>query len=626
MLGCIWALALCPAARAQFAGGTGEPNDPYRIATAAQLAVIGTDPNLLRKHYVLIASIDMGGPDRATAEIPPFSGTFDGDGYVLRNLRLDDGSLFGVISDDGEVRNLGLVDVRATPGRLEVGALAACNWGRVVNCYSTGTILGDSPGAGGLVGLNVGTVADCYSTAAVGGTNSVGGLVGENAGTVSSCHASGDVSGDSWVGGLAGENWGKIVWSHSTGTVTCFVRAGGGLVGQNLSGEIVSCYADATIIGEHDYIGGLVGLNHGLVSSCYSIGSMTGEERVGGLVGYNMGAIRTSYSAVAVRSWGWNVGGLVGLGDAPKNCYFLDASEGGGLDNNVGTPLTGDQMRQRASFVDWDFWGATDDGVNDYWFMPVAAFPVLAWQTDITGLKMIPELPGLSLEQAQAALAAAGFVMGEITYDFHETLAGGHVISNSPRFLAPVGSAVDLVVTLEQDYDWGANAGDGTPARPYQIETAGQLESLAAHPELWNKRFMLTSDLDMIGRTYATALIAPDTDGSKTGFQGTSFSGTFDGQGHTISNLTIHTDTRHDYVGLFGMIAQVGRVDSFTLQDADVRGGSGSSSYVGALAGYNSGTVTNCSATGIVHGGKGDGMVGFNDGSLIDCHADLIRM
>ena len=74
------------------------------------------------------------------------------------------------------------------------------------------------------------------------------------------------------------------------------------------------------------------------------------------------------------------------------------------------------------------------------------------------------------------------------------------------------------------------------------------------------------------------------------------------------------------------MIAPAGRVDSLTLQDADVRGGSGSSSYVGTLAGYNSGTVANCSATGIVHGGKGDGMVGFNDGSLIDCHADLIRM
>ena len=36
----------------RFAGGTGEPNDPYQIATADQLISIGSDPNLLDKHYL----------------------------------------------------------------------------------------------------------------------------------------------------------------------------------------------------------------------------------------------------------------------------------------------------------------------------------------------------------------------------------------------------------------------------------------------------------------------------------------------------------------------------------------------------------------------------------------------
>ena len=39
-------------------GGTGEPNDPYQIATAEQLIAIGSDPNLLDKHFLLVADID----------------------------------------------------------------------------------------------------------------------------------------------------------------------------------------------------------------------------------------------------------------------------------------------------------------------------------------------------------------------------------------------------------------------------------------------------------------------------------------------------------------------------------------------------------------------------------------
>jgi len=43
-------LGLCAIGRgAGFAGGTGEPNDPYLIATAEQLNAVGADPNLWDK-------------------------------------------------------------------------------------------------------------------------------------------------------------------------------------------------------------------------------------------------------------------------------------------------------------------------------------------------------------------------------------------------------------------------------------------------------------------------------------------------------------------------------------------------------------------------------------------------
>ncbi len=43
----------------EFAGGTGEPNDPYQIATAEQLMAMGQDEGLQGRHFALVADIDM---------------------------------------------------------------------------------------------------------------------------------------------------------------------------------------------------------------------------------------------------------------------------------------------------------------------------------------------------------------------------------------------------------------------------------------------------------------------------------------------------------------------------------------------------------------------------------------
>jgi hypothetical protein len=53
-------LGLCTTVRSvEFAGGTGEPNNPYPITAAEQLIAIGSDPSLLDKHFVLMADIDL---------------------------------------------------------------------------------------------------------------------------------------------------------------------------------------------------------------------------------------------------------------------------------------------------------------------------------------------------------------------------------------------------------------------------------------------------------------------------------------------------------------------------------------------------------------------------------------
>ncbi len=652
----ILGLVLSGTVRAQFAGGTGEPNDPYQIATVAQLLSIGSAPELPSKHYVLTRSVNLSGTTYASAPLALFSGTLDGKGHTISNLRIrtaQRAALIGHVDREAEVRNLGVIKMDLS-GAIGGGGLAGMNNGAIVDCYSTGTIVGSSgTGTGGLVGTNIGTLLNSYSGATVDGGRA-GGLVGSNFGQVVWCYATGDVTGVSDLGGLAGANSGTITSSYALGTVTGWYSDIGGLVGLNF-GRITDCYAKATVTGQDNFVGGLVGENRGgiassyvsgdvtgvefvgglvghndgSVASCYTSGSVAGIERIGGLIGYNGGHVTASYSVATVGGYGWHVGSLIGYSTAQSpinHSYFLEPEDAWGLDNTIGTALTDEQMRQQGSFVGFDFWSTAADGTSDIWFMPPQAYPVLAWQSDVTGLQQVPDVSGLALEEALSLLETAGFAVGQVTYDFDRTLPAGNVIHSDPHGLAPAGSAIDLVVCSDETYDWATNAGDGSAANPYQIRTAGELEALGDHPELWSRHFVLVADLDLAGRAYEMALIAPDTK-TTDDFLGTAFTGTFDGQDHVIANLTIRrVKIQHNYVGLFGLIDRRGRVENLHLEGADVEGGSGTSSYVGVLAGYSLGTVTNCSATGHIRNGRGDGLVGFNGGTLTDCYADIGRI
>lgn len=123
------------------------------------------------------------------------------------------------------------------------------------------------------------------------------------------------------------------------------------------------------------------------------------------------------------------------------------------------------------------------------------------------------------------------------------------------------------------------------------------------------------------------------------------FTGIFDGQGHTISNLTIHNVSNTD-AGLFGDIGTTGTVsnvglinESVTSSYSNVGGlvgtnfGTVSQSYVtgnvsgatlvGALVGFNgaSGSIARAYATGTANGQIAGGLVGVNDGAISDSYA-----
>jgi hypothetical protein len=143
--------------------------------------------------------------------------------------------------------------------------------------------------------------------------------------------------------------------------------------------------------------------------------------------------------------------------------------------------------------------------------------------------------------------------------------------------------------------------GSGTQEDPYRIESLADFDEFAADPNYWSGFTRLQTDVNLAGRTYTTAVIAP--------YPGTAFTGFFDGNGHKILNLTIASGAVNDFIGLFGVIVEDGQVSNLRLEGNSVTG----RDYVGGLVGINSGSILNCYSTGGVNGLQDvGGLVGGN--------------
>ena len=159
------------------------------------------------------------------------------------------------------------------------------------------------------------------------------------------------------------------------------------------------------------------------------------------------------------------------------------------------------------------------------------------------------------------------------------------------------------------------SGGTGTPEDPYQIATAQDLVDLGDNPNDYDKHFILTAEIDLSGYTFNQAIIAPDTEPSSPGFfHGTVFSGSFDGNGHSILNLVI---TGRAYLGLFGQIGSQAKASNLGIVDVDVISIGADHDNIGGLVGENFGSVVNCYSSGTVTGeAYVGGLVGVNSGSI----------
>lgn len=114
-----------------------------------------------------------------------------------------------------------------------------------------------------------------------------------------------------------------------------------------------------------------------------------------------------------------------------------------------------------------------------------------------------------------------------------------------------------------------------------------------------------------------TVVLAEDIDLERATFSSIPiFSGTFEGNGHTISGLRLEQDGSQ--MGLFRYIAAQGVVKNLKVEGSVTPGGSRSS--IGGIAGENNGTISQCSFDGTVEGKDTvGGIVGKNTGEVRGC-------
>ena len=369
------------------------------ISTPQQL--LNNIRNDLSGNYILMGNIDLSGWgnwEPIGSADNPFTGAFDGNGYVVKNMTIEiDNADFGICVGlfgwvyGGTIKNVGMVNSH-------------------VSFSSPSSSSPFSPFAGGIAGYNnSGSISNCYNSGNIFSSASsycssyAGGIAGYNSGSISNCHNSGNIfssTTSSWffpyAGGIAGENWGSISNCNSTGNISASSAAysssnsyAGGIAGEN-RGSISNCYNTGniysdTLTGVGAFAGGIVGRGGGIINNCYNTGSVsassteTAPPYAGGIAGHNWDNISNCYNTGIVSAfssasppraaYAGGIAGRIEYDTSSNNCYYLniiDKGIGEGINDST-VACTAAEMRQASTFVGFDFntvW-AIDPSKND---------------------------------------------------------------------------------------------------------------------------------------------------------------------------------------------------------------------------------------------------------------------
>ena len=244
-------VGLMPAAlAADTLSGSGTEDDPYLLATAADLKAFRDMANAEASSKLcatLTADIDLGGEDWKPFEGPTlggaYAGTFDGANHTIKGLSVNSTSskgvgLFGTVCGatiknlkvEGNVSASNSFFVGGIVGRTQTSAtIDSCSFAGTVTSTKKSSSSNATAGIVGKVNKGPVTITNCANTATVNGNGNIAagilGYGGSNKVTIENCYNTGAISGQWYASGICGsstikEQTSSIRNCYNSGTIT----------------------------------------------------------------------------------------------------------------------------------------------------------------------------------------------------------------------------------------------------------------------------------------------------------------------------------------------------------------------------------------------------------------------
>lgn len=562
----------------------------------------------------------------------PFMGEFDGQGHTITGLTLsnNDSGLFWYTGATAYIHDL-TIDGANVLFSDNAAVLVHNNYGRMEKCAVVNTNITADTGAvlGGMVSRNYGIIRSSYVQ---------GGTLTSNSLTATG-HA--------------------------------------GFVGANEAGGLIEgCWTSMAVNTSSEYAGGFVGLGYGgTIKNCFALGNVSARGYSGGFVGrsvYSGNTYENCYAAGVVTVSGEQGNGFIG-GNKPDsafqydqskgvtNCYFNSASASAEAYGAVGKSL--DEMKTDTFLTDISgsdsgVWAREADKNGGLPYLLGVAVPETAVTAQIT-----VKLAIASYDKNSYTFNRMGDVItvtmdsngntrlvdlmdeaqrqGLLTYSYATTSTFGRFIhtingravdapdgwmftvndtlSNVSASLATVQNG-DQVLWFEgttenrfQGPSWEELTGTPAAISWVDIETVDDLLALAkaTDAETLGKNYRLKADLNL-----------KDTPFNGIGSAARPFTGMFDGQGHTISHVTVNAPEGEN-AGFFNAIKGA-TIRDLKLVDVEITGKTNVGGLVGSaqvqldssdLSKNVANLIGGCSVSGTVTGTKNvGGLVGLNEG------------
>ncbi len=611
-----------------FDGGEGSMQNPYQISTPQQLAYMATVVNsddvsvrerFITAHYILTDNIDISGknwvPIGLNSYNREFRGHLDGNDKTITGLTIGDipdnnsVGLFSYIGGNSVIKNLNISDVMIDTSSTLAGSVAG-KADSATTLYNVDVLSGSiniknnglshASGLGGLIGEGNTTVYYSSNAASLsqniyaGSTGYViiGGIIGEygtavgcvNTGSITFNSVSDNTSGKAYIGGIIGSegkvynsiNRGDIVVDESAATRTIALRVGGittyGPVVNSINeGDIT--YTDlSTSSSRHSSV--IAGISASTtyddsVHNCVNTGVYTPTKATE--VVYDTISKSLTYNSYwsSSLSHGNSSSGLQTL---YYSGTFLPDGTLSTASNSVGDIPYSDILTALNSWA--------DEGVEKHLYMPVqwnysgGDFSFTA-AGDVT-VNVVKD-NGTAVSDAVIELRTAD---GALLYT-HNGASASYQALEKGRYIVEVNAPG----MLDQYYLWENIDGSGLEIKLIELITPEVVDGEIIIDSIGNLAYISQQVYDMKDDYEGDTLVL-NKDIDLTGYNWTPigyidhiylsssdtsipFMGTFDGNGNSISGLSINA--ADGSAGLFGHVRSA-TIKSLTMYDVKITG------------------------------------------------------